>query len=246
MFDKVTGRSRGFGFVTFEEPSVAQTVLNKSKNNPGLMKIRGKVCELKAAEPKSSMQNARIEHGFSRLPNTGRGVRNVSKSYMPHQQTSVAQTSHPEPRHHNNYHDAYNAGWMAPSLPHSAQFAPPYYGYPEYYGFPSSPEYSLPYNAHYPAYAHGHNAMGYFPAGSHGYCGVAAPVFHGAPPGSVAGQHLVQMPGPPYSATVPNIGECPYTHLNMLMEGVVVNMDAPPGENDLRDVHGDAEQSNIV
>lgn len=59
MFDRETRRSRGFGFVTFEDTAVAQNVLNSgarasefTERKVGHVTINGKICEVKAAEPK--------------------------------------------------------------------------------------------------------------------------------------------------------------------------------------------------
>jgi hypothetical protein len=65
MMDKVTNRSRGFGFVTFEDARVAQYVLDSeciAHGTPlppggcrsGRFFIKHKWCEVKAAEPKES------------------------------------------------------------------------------------------------------------------------------------------------------------------------------------------------
>jgi len=51
IFDNTTHRSRGFGFVTFEDKLTADKVLGGSKEF-GTVVIRGKECELKPAEPK--------------------------------------------------------------------------------------------------------------------------------------------------------------------------------------------------
>ena len=60
MFDYGTGRSRGFGFVTYEDPNVARHLLslghehNKGSNPhlTGRVQMRDKLVEIKAAEPK--------------------------------------------------------------------------------------------------------------------------------------------------------------------------------------------------
>jgi len=48
MTDRESGRSRGFGFVTYEDEKMADKVLNKVHN------IHGKPVEVKRAEPKKN------------------------------------------------------------------------------------------------------------------------------------------------------------------------------------------------
>lgn len=50
IFDTNTRRSRGFGFVTFEERATAERILGEEQF--GSVVIRGRVCEVKPAEPK--------------------------------------------------------------------------------------------------------------------------------------------------------------------------------------------------
>ena len=57
MFDYETGRSRGFGFVTFQDHSVAHHLLSVSR-----IQMRDKLVEIKAAEPKEG----RRMHGRGR------------------------------------------------------------------------------------------------------------------------------------------------------------------------------------
>lgn len=69
MFDRDTGRSRGFGFVTFEDESICQKLLSfgmQSEQQRVAIKLemRGKIIEVKAAEPRSHssirMHKARV------------------------------------------------------------------------------------------------------------------------------------------------------------------------------------------
>ena len=63
MFDHETNRSRGFGFVSFEDPQVASMLLAQGNEGKpfspgtqpsGYMEMRGKTIEIKPAEPKES------------------------------------------------------------------------------------------------------------------------------------------------------------------------------------------------
>jgi len=79
MFDKDTRRSRGFGFVTFKEQSVASDVLNMGRQEPHRIKINGKVCEVKAAEPKVNGQLPRTFTIPRTHVSTKRNVDNVPR-----------------------------------------------------------------------------------------------------------------------------------------------------------------------
>jgi len=53
LLDRRTKRSRGFGFVTFADESVANALLNVIPGRTGTINIFGKNCEIKASEPKT-------------------------------------------------------------------------------------------------------------------------------------------------------------------------------------------------
>lgn len=54
MFDRETRRSRGFGFVTFEDPEVCRKLLTSGGGDgtTGRLEMQGKICEVKSAQPK--------------------------------------------------------------------------------------------------------------------------------------------------------------------------------------------------
>ena len=53
LLDRRTKRSRGFGFVTFRDEDVALSLLNVIPGRTGRVAMLGKMCEIKASEPKT-------------------------------------------------------------------------------------------------------------------------------------------------------------------------------------------------
>eukprot|EP00547_Thalassionema_nitzschioides_P002517 CAMPEP_0194206158 /NCGR_PEP_ID=MMETSP0156-20130528/5259_1 /TAXON_ID=33649 /ORGANISM="Thalassionema nitzschioides, Strain L26-B" /LENGTH=248 /DNA_ID=CAMNT_0038932601 /DNA_START=326 /DNA_END=1072 /DNA_ORIENTATION=- len=70
MFDRDTGRSRGFGFITYEDHMVCRKLLMMGNENVegkdpmklvGRIEMRGKMCEVKAATPREREYKVRKE-----------------------------------------------------------------------------------------------------------------------------------------------------------------------------------------
>lgn len=73
MQDRNTGRSRGFGFVTFDSEQTVEDILTLGKTH----EFDGKEVEIKKAEPKNSMQDSRsLHHGSSGRGSYGAGSGN--------------------------------------------------------------------------------------------------------------------------------------------------------------------------
>jgi hypothetical protein len=92
MYDHVTHRSRGFGFVTFEDASVCSYLLsmgheaNATEQSVGRIQMRGKTVEIKSAEPKAAIRarasgsNYASTHNNRSLFTQGRSPTDMTRS----------------------------------------------------------------------------------------------------------------------------------------------------------------------
>lgn len=87
LSDRKTKRSRGFGFVTFADPNVASSFLNKIPGRTGVITILGKECEVKASEPKSTDSADRRDGYYGKS-------RPVFNPKSPHQHSSQGWFDH--------------------------------------------------------------------------------------------------------------------------------------------------------
>jgi RNA-binding protein Musashi len=157
MIDRDTRRSRGFGFVTYEDPNVVNLLLGmkvEGTDGYGRVQMRGKVCEIKAAQPKeSSTYNTRGKRGGGN--NKGyRSYQQPQPGYPPNEQ------AYPRPGYPISNGDSPVNQGVPSTLPMpTAQpvmynpygmgaYYPPSYGYPDgihpYYEQGAMGVYSMP------------------------------------------------------------------------------------------------------
>lgn len=95
MFDRDTSKSRGFGFVTFEDESVAIDIIEKNiqSDSKSRVCIQGKWCEVKASQPKRHNNTTNNNQVFSSYGNTSKATKGSSVD------GTIATTQSPENGH---------------------------------------------------------------------------------------------------------------------------------------------------
>lgn len=92
LLDRRTKRSRGFGFVTFRDEDVALSLLNVIPGRTGRVAMLGKMCEIKASEPKTMEMDPYDQYGMNphrqgwMNPQQQQQHRMYNNGYYPHQQ----------------------------------------------------------------------------------------------------------------------------------------------------------------
>lgn len=188
MFDRQTQRSRGFGFVTFQEDAVVHDIMM------GTHEINGKMVEVKRAEPKEnrSGRGARAEFAGGSSPALGGG---------PAPFTGTRGRTPPFGAGGRGAGAGYGAGSSFPYNNGGAPFsgnAGALYGQQPAYG--------------YPAAGYGYNNQMYSASTAYGYTGRGAgAAYNSAEGGTAAGSFPVTLPPQgPYGLQAQD-GQAPYT-----------------------------------
>lgn len=127
MFDRVTRRSRGFGFVTYVNPAVSQSLLQMGNHGDGIGRLimRGKTCEVKPAAPRGQAPT----RGGKAYRNNRSGTRSQHQGQS-NQVSSFGQNEQfPVIYQNENYNLPYPQGVYS-AIPGVPGYAPPVYHHP--------------------------------------------------------------------------------------------------------------------
>lgn len=185
MFDRQTQRSRGFGFVTFQEDSVVHDIMMTSHE------INGKMVEVKRAEPKENRSGRPVRGDFSGGTSPALGVGNTGPfAEAPRAQPFGAGRGGAGVGFGVGSSFAYNnnGGGTPFNGANSATYGQAAYGYPSY----------------------GYNGQMYS-APTYGFAGRGAGGAYSAEAGSTAGSFPVPMPPPASYGVQAQDGQAPYT-----------------------------------
>ena len=183
--DHFTGRSRGFGFITFTSEEATEKVFAKGRFH----ELKGKLVEVKSATPRQQnkgnnsrgMRNnnsTKPQHASNRIGNARRNI----PSYGVNPQVGVPYGIDPSARYtaYPGYYPPYNQVMQAPYV---------------YGSDPSVPATAVP--AAVPGFSQNAYSMGQFPVGQGGQPGgfIVPPVYNQTfvPPSTTNGKQLDQM-----------------------------------------------------
>eukprot|EP00531_Pseudo-nitzschia_arenysensis_P015760 CAMPEP_0116130954 /NCGR_PEP_ID=MMETSP0329-20121206/8750_1 /TAXON_ID=697910 /ORGANISM="Pseudo-nitzschia arenysensis, Strain B593" /LENGTH=346 /DNA_ID=CAMNT_0003625357 /DNA_START=264 /DNA_END=1304 /DNA_ORIENTATION=- len=122
MFDRVTRRSRGFGFVTYANPDVSRSLLQMGNQGDGIGRLvmRGKTCEVKAAAPRGQAPS-RGGKGYRNNRNVPRNQQQAQSQQVP---SFVHHDQFPAMYQNDNFNVPYPQGVYA-TAPGVQGYAPP-------------------------------------------------------------------------------------------------------------------------
>ena len=112
LLDRRTKRSRGFGFVTFRDEDVALSLLNVIPGRTGRVAMLGKMCEIKASEPKTMEMDPYADQYH------------INPNMSPHRPVTQGGWM--------NHQRIYNNGYYPQQQPMMAQMPPPQIMQPNY------------------------------------------------------------------------------------------------------------------